>query len=344
MPDAGTSGRRAPLPRVAGLDVIKGVAVTLVVVIHAAPPLAVNPPWYRDHVVEGVARLAVPVFLVVTGFLAGLKQTSRARFAAYFRKFLGLHLGYAAFYWMVEIAKKGVPENLDVGDVAQHFIAGTYAGQYYFAILLQVFFLGAFVLPAGFWRSPIAVAASAVASAAGIAVLSSGYGLEPGSPWLWVHRMRENPFWLWMVYVALGGFLGARALEGRLSALVDRPLVPVALGALGVALAVLDLPPPLSHPYNVHWPYARPSILVGSLLVALCVPALARLPGPAPARALGADSFGIFVLNPIVLLLLSLPFGRPQTPAESWLFVAGALVMAFGLTRLLRRYAPVLLA
>ena len=64
--------------RLAGLDALKGVSILMVVLIHAVPE---GPDWYQDHVVNGIARLAVPSFLIVTGFLNGLMGSSRAKLA-----------------------------------------------------------------------------------------------------------------------------------------------------------------------------------------------------------------------------------------------------------------------
>ena len=51
--------------RLPGLDAVKAAAISLVVLIHAAPP---GPEWYDRHVVGGAARLGVPGFLLVTGY------------------------------------------------------------------------------------------------------------------------------------------------------------------------------------------------------------------------------------------------------------------------------------
>lgn len=335
MADAPSAAARAhpsAPPRLAGLDAVKAAAIALVVLIHAAP---VEPSAYRSQVIQGLARLAVPIFLVVTGYLAGRKGTSRDKLAGYFRRFLALHLGYGAFYWALDLVHHGAPGTLTPKAVLLHFGAGAYAGQFYFAILLQLFFLAAFALPERFWRRAAWLPVSAAAALGGALLLQA----EPdgGTPLGWIARARENPFWLWLFYFQLGGLLGARAADATLRALAPGRAFPAALLVAGVAVVVLGAPPPGA---EGTLRYARVSILAGSTLVALAVPALAALSAPAWLRGLGRESFGIYVLNPAILGVLFSWAGQPATPWGSWLFAGITLASAFAATRVLRRYAP----
>ena len=323
--------------RLLGLDALKALAILGVVAIHAAP---VEPSAYQRHVAGGVLRLAVPAFLIVTGFLAGHKQTGRPRLAAYFRRFLRLHVVYGAFYWGVEILRTGRLELPGVKAALLHFGEAAWPGQFYFVILIQLFFLAAFVLPPGFWRSPAWLLGSAAAALAGIALLPLARELpDAGAVWPLLRRVAGSGsgIWLWLYYFALGGFLGERARLGRLPAVLCDRRVGLGLLALGMALAGFDWP---------RWgdplvdPYARASIWTGATLAGLAVPALAAAQPPRLVRRLGAASFGVFVLNPALLFALQAVFGVAPNPWASWLMVAAVVVVAVPLTEWLRSRWP----
>ena len=322
--------------RLGGLDALKALAILGVVAIHAAPG---EPSAYERHVVGGVLRLAVPVFLVVSGFLAGWKRTDRDRFAAYFRRFLGLHLVYGAFYWLVEIVRSGRLEWPGVKGALLHFGEAAWPGQFYFVILIQLFGLAAFVLPGGFWRSPVWLAASAAAAGLGIAALLLAHEPPDAGCLGALARVAASGsgIWLWLWYFALGGWLGDRARAGRLPAALSDRWVGLGLLALGVALAALDWPPF----GDVHLdPYARASILTAASLVGLAVPALAGVLPPRPLRRLGAASFGVFVLNPALLFAIHGAFGAARGAWVSWLMVATVVIAAVPLTEWLRARWP----
>jgi peptidoglycan/LPS O-acetylase OafA/YrhL len=324
--------------RLPGLDAVKGLSILGVVVIHAAPP---GPSLYHEHVVSGLARLAVPCFLVVTGYLAGIKASSRGRMRSYLVEFLRLHLIYGAFYWAVELARRGIPEALTLKEALLHFGEASYPGQYYFVILIQVFLL-AWALPERLWKAPAAPLLWAAVALLALGVLLARGPSDGARPDALAQRIALRALttahgaWLWFYYFALGAWLGDRARRGL------RP--PLAAGAAcaaaGIAVATLALP---DWPYSGSppaLPYARVPIYVGATLVALGLPALARLSFPRPLTAIGAESFTIFVLNPALLLVLALLFGRATTLATSWLYVALTLAMAWALARPLRRWAP----
>ncbi len=321
-------------PRLPGLDELKGLAIIAVVMIHATPDGAVA---YRDHFIQGIPRLAVPLFLIVTGYLAGFRDTPRARLAGYFRKILALHVFYGAFYWGVSLLRDGVPDALTWKAALLHFWTGSYMGQFYLVVLVQVFFVAGIALPERAWRSGTAVGVSALAAVAGIAGLEVHAAGGAGPALEWLGRARENPVWLWFYPFSLGGFLGAeqrRAEEGGVAPGLAWPLgLALASGLVVSGAALLDSNGPIL-------PYARMSILVGTTLLALAVPGLARRQASAPLRRLGRETFGIYVLNPAILALLYALAGRPEHAAVSWLYAAATVAMGFGASLVLRRIAP----
>jgi hypothetical protein len=220
-----------------------------------------------------------------------------------------------------------------------HFGEAAWPGQFYFVILIQMFGLAAFVLPAGFWRSPVWLAAWAGAAAAGIAALPFARELSDTGLFAGLRRVAGSGsgIWLWLWYFALGGWLGDRARGGRLPAALSDRRVGFGLLGLGMLLAALDWP---------RWgdvaldPYARASIWTGATLVGLAVPALARVPAPRAIGRLGAASFGVFVLNPALLFAIHGAVGVARDAWASWLMVAAVVMAAVPLTEWLRARWP----
>ena len=326
--------------RLSGLDAVKGLAIIAVVLIHAAPPEA---PVYRDHVVNGAARLAVPAFLAVTGYLAGLQGWPRRRLAGYFWKFLRLHLIYSAFYCLLATLWGGIPADLTLKAALLRFGAGGYPGQFYFVILVQSLFVSAFLLPDRFWRNPWVVPGSAGIAVAGTMLLAAGFEATAPHPALaLLARLRGNPVWLWFVYFSLGAALGANGT--RLHGLTRRRGPALAALALGIAIASAGDPTAMSGAFAASFPYLRLSIFLGSVLAIIALPALARAKMPRWLVALGRESFGVFVFNPAWLDLLNAGFGRPDSLGDSWLYAATATAGSYAIAKALRRLAPWLLA
>lgn len=330
-------GVEAPAQRrLPGLDAAKALAIVGVVLIHAAPDEA--SPYHR-HVVDGLARLAVPCFLVVTGLLAGLKASSRRRMRSYALEFVRLHLIYGLFYWAVSLARDGCPETWTLKTALLHFGEASYPGQYYFLILIQSFAL-AWLLPERLWRTTGAVVFWGAVAAAGVAWLriSAGTARPDSSAELVAYRIATSPngAWLWFYFFALGATLGARRRRG----LQPSPQTGAAWVLAGILVASLGLADWPEWYLATRLPYARAPIYAGATLLALGLPALATVRAPDPLLRLGRESFTVFVLNPALLMLLAGLFGAAASPAGSWVRTAATLVVAVALARPLRRFAP----
>jgi peptidoglycan/LPS O-acetylase OafA/YrhL len=320
---------------------VKAVAIALVVLIHAAPE---QPAWYARHVVEGAARLGVPAFLLVTGFLAGLRAWSRRRLVAGCLRFLRLHVIWGLFYWAVSILRDGLPERLGWKAALLHFGEASWAGQFYFVIVVQVFFVAGVLLPDGAWRRAPVVGASAAAALGGFALLGAAPALAADlglSPWAARPFAIGSAVWLWFYYFALGAWLGERSRDaaGPLSRLGGRGAGALVAAAVLVAAAGWPSAAALAPPH----PYARLPILVGATLIGLCLPSLARRPVPRWVQRTGTETFGVFVLNPAILSLWSGLAGGPAGLAGSWLRAAATVAVAVPLTSRLRRRAGWLL-
>ncbi len=326
--------------RLSGLDGIKGLAIIAVVVIHAAPT---DSPLYLDHVVNGAARLAVPAFLAVTGYLAGLRGWLRPRLAGYFWKFLRLHLIYGAFYWLLSAPWGADSVDLTLREALLRFGAGGYPGQYYFAILVQILFASAFLLPDRFWRKLWIVPASAAIAVAGTMLLAAAVEAPaPGTALALLARLRGNPVWLWFVYFSLGAALGAHST--RLPERIRRLGPALVALALGVAIASAGVPSAMSDAFAASFPYLRLPIFLGSLGLIFALPTLARAEMPRWLVALGRESFGVFVFNPALLTLLNAGFGPSDSFGNSWLHAGIATAGSYAIAKGLRRFAPWLLA
>jgi surface polysaccharide O-acyltransferase-like enzyme len=337
-PPPGTAGR------LEGLDALKGVAILMVVAIHAAPEPA---SWYQSYVVNGVARLAVPCFLVVSGYLAAVHRASRQKLAGYFIKFLRLHVVYGAFYWVVDIARNGFGTP-SLKAALLHFGEASYAGQYFFIILLQLFFVAAFLLPEGFWRSTRSVVLTALVALAGFSVRSfvlsepawtDGLGRVLGRA-----LTSESTIWLWLYYFTLGAHVGDRKLTGRFPALFTQGGLCATLLGLALLGSAANLPSVPGHGEPSALPYTRLAILTGATLVALTLPGLASRHAPGLLTRLGLNSFGLYVFNPALLAVLFTLAGYPEQVGPSLLSAAVVALAALPLTAGLRRVAPALLA
>jgi peptidoglycan/LPS O-acetylase OafA/YrhL len=110
---------------------------------------------------------------------------------------------------------------------------------------------------------------------------------------------------------------------------------------LGIGVAALDLPATSVPSYTNSFAYARWSIAIGAALFTLALPWASRnlrMPG---FEALGRESFGIFVFNPLILGIFAWQLGRATTVTESLLRTGATVAIAFPLTRALRKRLPI---
>jgi len=326
----------APLEdqRLRGLDALKGIAIVLVVAIHAAPSHA---PAYTEHVVNGIARLAVPLFLIISGFLVGSRRPSRAKLRLYFRKFLRLHLFYGALYWILEPLRGLEYAPITLKGVLMHFAGASYAGQFYLFVLPQLYFVLAFLVPERLWGSTRLLLGSLSLSAGTVALLT--WSIEaPGADALQrvLARLGNASLFLWLFPFCLGLWVGERSASSPRTTLGAAFCVLLLL--LAPSAAAFDWPATVGAIAGV--PYARWSIGIGATLLAFALPWASRNLRLPHVSALGRESFGIFVFNPVILSVLQGQFGAATNVSESMLSTAVTLAVAFPLTRVLRKRIP----
>lgn len=322
--------------RLEGLDTLKGLAIVLVVAIHAAPSAA---PAYHEHVLNGPARLAVPLFFSVSGFLIGMRWPPQARLAGYFRRFLGLHLLYGALYWALEPLRLGSYAPVTLKSALLHFAAHAYPGQFFLFALPQLYFLLAFVVPERARSGTALLAGSLALATATVGWISVDFAAGVAGPLerIVTGNLRVSAC-LWLFPFTLGIWLGRRL--GVLAPTRGGIAAALLLAALAIAISAFDLPRTVAPADVRHLAYARWSILIGSALLALALPWAAASLRVAPLASLGRESFGIFVLNPLIISVLTRAAGMPETVAESLLLTAATLGLAFALTRWLRPRIP----
>jgi len=323
-------------PRLGGLDSLKGIAIALVVLIHAAPSGA---PDYERYVISGISRLAVPLFLVISGFLIGRSRPPRAKLVGYFWKFLRLHLLYGAFYWALALLGLRAGRPLTLKNAVMHFAAFSYPGQFYLFVLPQIYFLFAFLVPERLRSATTLLVGSLLLSASCVAIMAAtvSSGSSAPLPSILIGHAEATPA-VWLFAFTVGIWVGARSGHPRLSRIGAMP--SLLLAGMAATLAALDLPATDGVDYVERFPYARWSILIGTALLAAALPWASRGLRLGPLEALGRESFGIFVFNPVILGILVNHLGSVTTVSRSLLYAAATVGIAYSITRLLRRRIP----
>jgi surface polysaccharide O-acyltransferase-like enzyme len=291
-----------------------------------------------------VARLAVPVFVIVSGFLAGLVGASGEKMRANLVRFLRLHLVWALFYWAAYVVVGVAPDSPSWKWIVGRFGEGGYPGQYYFVIMIQIYAVCA--LPAMFglsarpWEKR-GVAMAALVAAAGVLFISPD-GLRPASilgesiP-ATILGLSRIGIWHWFFYFALGASLGRSHQAGKPAVGGAAALALVGGGALVAAIGWPLIPAIES---RVNLPYTRLSIVVGATAIGLALPYLARMQIPRFLQMLGRNSFGIFVLNPILVYCAKLAIGESASVLESLCLTGVVVLVSVVLSRGLTRVAP----
>jgi surface polysaccharide O-acyltransferase-like enzyme len=334
-------GGKSARQRLDGLDAVKAVAAVGVVAIHAVPLAS---PAYSDYVVGGVARLAVPIFVIVSGFLAGLSSAAGEKMRANVVRFVRLHLVWGLFYWCAYTVAGIAPDSPDWKWIVGRFGEGGYPGQYYFIIMIQIYVVCALPALVGSSSRPWENSRVAIAAFVVSVLVLAGMpdGVQPGqllgdSVFATIGGLSRIGVWHWFFYFALGASLGRAHLEGRP---VIGGVAALGLVVVGTLIAAIGWPLLPAIESRTYLPYTRLSIVLGATAVGLALPFLAGLQAPRWLRMFGRNSFGIFVLNAILVYCAKLAFGQPASVAESLILVAVVSCASVGLSRGLARVAP----
>ncbi len=347
-------------PRRSGAaDLIRAVAVVLVVLIHAASwanPSGEGGPFYSDLML--LARVALPLFVILSGYLLGRSWLVRGADQRFWwrriRRTLLPWTAWAVVYFWATVGLTGMSP--DPARTWGWWAGG--AGHLYFLLLIPQLYLLMLLWPRGGRRATVALAACLliqvglqltrvmVAPASPVGAVLLNYGFEFGPLWigyfalgLWAApRLRELRWPLWGGAVTWCAVLLSSALL-----LVD-PLGLVArswgpwVGGTGGFLRPSLLPLSVSLWLGLWW--AAPRLLN---------PRRGQL--GRGVESVSRHALGIYIIHPLFLfglgpLLEDTP--RPLNLHQTWpgsllpvlVLAAFALGAAWASSALLQRFRP----
>ena len=319
-------------PRAIAPDALKATAIFAVVYIHASSLFIPN------DAITGLVkifRFCVPAFVITWAYFqerAYLRRPSwRANVPHRFFLVLLPFVVWTVFYSLLDtsFSPNGVMSYLS------HEWAGYgWSGQYFFLILLQLIVLFPLLRLVAISRALLVAILAAYALAFGL--------LNSVSLPSWLVKLSYRPFIYWLPHVMLGIYL-ARHRDERL---------PEIAGVGGLLLIVAEALFAWPHP-EFDDQYAKPGMLIGSMLIAACVLNRAEFNSSRPslltrmALLMGGSTMGIFVLNPLAVRLGSicaaaLEWREPNLSAASSLafslgYAVLLLLMCLAATRALKR-------
>ena len=300
-----------PAARLGQADLIRAVALLLVVVIHCDA-------WPRQQggfasvlypELDLLARVSLPLFLVLSGVLLAYRHDGSRPDPGFLirrlRRTLAPWLIWAVIYFGATVAFTGM--SADPRQSWGWWAGG--AGHLYFLILLPQLYLMFLVWPKGRTGSAVALVASLVVQVGlqlARVLLPLHGGL--GTALLLNYGFEEAPFWVG--YFGLGIFFGLRLTQlGKPSVLLWAALPAAAAAAL---LLSAGLPGRIAN----HWgpwvggtgAFLRPSLLLLTAVVFLSLwqsaPWILSRGGAwlnRLSQALSRHSLGIYILHPLVL-------------------------------------------
>lgn len=290
-------------------DLIRVVALVLVVVIHASP-------WPRQSdgaasfysLLALLARPSVPLLVILSGLLLAPGESRPPADASFWRRRLGRTLlpwlPWALVYFLVDVVFTNMAPGL--GSSWGWWVGG--AGHLYFLLLIPQLYLLLAIWPNSRRGQKWALLA-AVLIQVGVQLVRVVATLPaPGNSLTLSFGYELAPFWVG--YFAIGLWLGPR-LGGLRTGWLTLPVCLIAVAAS----ALLVLRDPLSQ-VATHWgpwvegtgAFLRPSLLLLTLAAFVFLWRLAKwvaLGFQAIQRAIGGLSrhaLGIYIVHPVLLL------------------------------------------
>jgi surface polysaccharide O-acyltransferase-like enzyme len=307
-----------PSARLVGLDLLKLFLALLVVTIHANPLKEISAEA-TGLLGNGVARIAVPGFFCVAGYMFRPEVPGRSR--RLILRYLGLHLLWLTLYlpfWWPSVASGGVVQYLKL------WVFGWW--QLWFLTGLAMALAGAALV----WRWRIG---ALFALALGLFML--GYLLQIARMEHWVPRswwplLVRNGVLLGLPFFLLGHLLRRAGIDRRIG---FAPALTLGIAGLGLSVAETMA---LRHVVDPAHPLA-PETLIAALIAcpALVVAAVRAPPLPAwlSAWPLGTVSAGIYFLH--IGFVIALTRFYPLPRAEVYLIaVTGSVLLTLALIRL----------
>jgi hypothetical protein len=281
--------------RDARIDFIKGAAILGVVYIHFAPLICSGNLLIMVGIY--ISRLSVPFFLVLYCFLLELKirKGDVGVCVKRQRKLFSSYLAWSLIYFFI---------NSDIHYLHQHpinIITGYWwgygwPGQYFFLILFQINILFP-VIRNAFLHRQVNIVLFIVTIL--LYAYVSGHGLTG-----LIEKFGPMPILFWLPYLSLGVFLA--------DIYSNKSFLPWLKNTSKVLIIVVSILVMLGERFFVsvdnRYPYFFVTILLSTFI---CLPIMFFLLKPGASwfevfiAKLGRDSMAIFVMNPLVLLVLT---------------------------------------
>lgn len=279
-------------------DFVKGISILGVIYVHFAPLACANDLFVRAVIY--ISRLSVPFFVVIYCFFLEIKikgsgdnvcaQRQKQLFASYILWSIIYFCISADFYHLYHNPQK----------IITGFWWGYgWPGQYFFLILFQINIVFPFVrrvfLNRGFEILVLLVSC--------IIYLYISY-YEVSSI---VEKLGSAPVIYWLPYVGLGVILANMYVNGK----VVNMRICIYRIPLGIIIIGFVLAERFSYPVYSHFPYFFVMVLLATYII---LPLVLLCPGRTMQRfgwvdeiihKLGKNSMAIFVMNPLLLYLLS---------------------------------------
>jgi surface polysaccharide O-acyltransferase-like enzyme len=358
MEDVGTAGpdarpqprppAQAPMGHLAGLDVVRVLAVILVIAIHADhwPLQNHGADRFVWSELDLVSRVSVPLFVVLSGLLLAYRHEGELPAGAFVRRRIGRSLVpwlvWAPVYVLIALYLTGeVPQTGPA--ILQWLSQG--AGHLWFLVLIPQLYALFLLWPRGLVGSAVA-ATLALLVQTGLCVYRLYAPATAPLNGVFLAYAHEF-FFFWIGYFALGALLGTMLARGR----SGWPAWPFWAGAIVGALLLVgrdasDIP-------NAQFAegagaFLRPVLPLFTVAL-LCAVGMSteRVLGAHPglARAVSAlsrYSLGIYIVHPPLMYLVArrlIPYllhqHLPLSAAGFGLLLASTLCLALLVTRLL---------
>lgn len=307
------SGRTTESGRHAGLDLLRALAVGLVLVYHLPGRLESWPPWLEP--LGKIGWIGVEMFFALSGFLVGgllLRDYPDVRVGRFLLR-RGMKIYPASYVMLVALMLIVRAEGLSVPTAAwwhealfvQNYFAGVNAPSWSLAVEEHFYLILAGVVALLAWRrAPVSVL-GIVALVVGLFEIVERLSMRAPFPYSLTHLRLDSLFW-GVGLAVVHRELGADALIA-FSRRHCEPLL-LSIGALIAAPNVVSLALPAGG-VNFRYAVGYTAISLASLVLIVLVLPLERLRGAGAVVArVGRDSYGIYLWHgPLYLIGGGLP-------------------------------------
>jgi len=326
-------------------DFIKGVAIFGVILIHVtAYSLRTTQPLTEGGLffaMNQLGRFCVPVFFMLSGLLLFYRYFGEETFPVkrfYQRRLLYIlvpYLLWSLFY--LGYGRLAHPETAPrsaEGTLGALLIGEGYYHLYYIVVMVQFYLLLPFLIRA-FRRFGGLTAVSFAFLISLVASSTTWWELHSRLPWVLPfseHAMRLFPVWLF--YFCLGGWFGLKVgMVRKWLGKIPLPAILLFFGSTGLFMLIDAF-------LRKQMGFFQVSVIAYSVASLLLLFHLAEKGRGSWVTLLGRHSFGIYLIHPWILNLLSkiTPFFLPQASWAEFAFMLVAVTgLSLGMAALIRR-------